>query len=88
MTLGENPKMLPIWVNSCADFRHKRAKRVLNGDYGGNERDSSEIAQETSPEISRRNFWRNKNFSNFFLGGRFTGCGPEMKSNLHVDNHF
>ena len=24
----------------------------------------------------------------FFLGGRFTGSGPEMKTNWHVDNHF
>ena len=67
MTLDENPKMLPIWVNSCADFRHKRAKRVLNGDYGGNERDSSEVAQEIPPEISKRHFWCDKTFSIFFL---------------------
>ena len=54
-------------LNSCADSWHERAERVLKGDNGGNERDSSEIAQETPPEISRRNFWCNKNFSKFFL---------------------
>ena len=32
-------------LNSCADSWQERAKRVLNGDKGGNERDSSEIAQ-------------------------------------------
>ena len=74
-------------LNSCADSWHVCAKRVQNGDNGGNERDSSEI-EETSPEISRRNFWYNKNFSNFFLSGRFTGSGPEIKTNWHVDNHF
>ena len=25
---------------------------------------------------------------NFFLGGRFTGSEPEIKTNWHVDNHF
>ena len=68
-------------LNSCADSWYERAKRVLNGDNGGNERDSSEIAQETRPEISRRNFWCNKNFGEFFLGGRFTGSGPKMRIN-------
>ena len=53
---------------------HGRAKSLLNSDNGGNESDSLEIAEETTPEISIRNF----------LGASFTGSEPEMTINGHV----
>ena len=33
-------------------------------------------------------FGKIKIFRKFFLGGRYTGSGPEMKTNSRVDNHF
>ena len=58
-------------LNSHGTSWQQTAKIVLNANNGGNEHDSSKIAEETLPEIQRRIFWCNKIFPKRFLRQKF-----------------
>ena len=86
-------KIIPLrycsHFKSCGIFCHSSDKGLYFIDNSGNEHDSTKLVQGTPSEISRRNFWYNKNFFWVkFLGSNSGGSRSETKILPVTGNHF